>query len=317
MRFFLLPALLVILILPSLGQFLDPAAAPAAPVTVYDSVVRIEVSTQTLDYRTPWNSGRFSGGIGTGFLIGQNRFLTNAHVVSDARRVLITKRGSSQKHPARVIHIAHDCDLALLEVEQFAPFSQLPHLEFGGMPKLESEVSAIGYPVGGDRLSVTRGVVSRIDFRPYSHSRADSHLVIQIDAAINPGNSGGPVVQDGKVMGVAFQGLTQADNTGYIIPMPVVSRFLKDVEDGEYDHYVDIGVSTFPLFNPAMRKAYQLEADGKGVLVTRVVPESPFRPLPGTSPSASIQAASVHIPQFLTTHPNPVSRPPRSAHPDS
>ncbi len=132
MRFFLLPALLVILILPSLGQFLDPAAAPAAPVTVYDSVVRIEVSTQTLDYRTPWNSGRFSGGIGTGFLIGQNRFLTNAHVVSDARRVLITKRGSSQKHPARVIHIAHDCDLALLEVEQFAPFSQLPHLEFGG-----------------------------------------------------------------------------------------------------------------------------------------------------------------------------------------
>ena len=274
MRFFLLPALLVILILPSLGQFLDPAAAPAAPVTVYDSVVRIEVSTQTLDYRTPWNSGRFSGGIGTGFLIGQNRFLTNAHVVSDARRVLITKRGSSQKHPARVIHIAHDCDLALLEVEQFAPFSQLPHLEFGGMPKLESEVSAIGYPVGGDRLSVTRGVVSRIDFRPYSHSRADSHLVIQIDAAINPGNSGGPVVQDGKVMGVAFQGLTQADNTGYIIPMPVVSRFLKDVEDGEYDHYVDIGVSTFPLFNPAMRKAYQLEADGKGVLVTRVVPES-------------------------------------------
>ncbi len=262
-------------ILPVSGQLLEPSPAGIqAPASVYDSVVRIEVATQTPDYSTPWNSGRFGGGIGTGFLIGKNRFLTNAHVVSNARRVLVTMRGSSQKHPARVLHIAHDCDLALLEVENFAPFSQLPILEFGGMPKLESEVSTIGYPVGGDRLSVTRGVVSRIDFRPYSHSRADSHLVIQIDAAINPGNSGGPVIQDKKVVGVAFQGLTQADNTGYIIPMPVVTRFLKDVEDGHYDYYMDIGLSTFPLFNPAMRKAYNLSADGKGVLVARVTPGS-------------------------------------------
>ncbi|MDA7519448.1 trypsin-like peptidase domain-containing protein [Akkermansiaceae bacterium] len=275
MRFLLSLTLFLLLPLSSSGQLLDPAqSSDPAPLTVYDSVVRIEVSTQTPDYGTPWNSGRFGGGIGTGFLIGKNRFLTNAHVVSDARRVLITKRGSSQKHPARVLHIAHDCDLALLEVEDFAPFSQLPVLEFGGMPRLESEVSAIGYPVGGDRLSVTRGIVSRIDFRPYAHSRADSHLVIQIDAAINPGNSGGPVIQDGKVVGVAFQGLTQADNTGYIIPMPVVSRFLKDVEDGKYDHYMDIGLSTFPLFNPAMRKAFNLQPDGKGVLVASVVPGS-------------------------------------------
>ncbi|MEM9080926.1 MAG: hypothetical protein AAGC74_09575, partial [Verrucomicrobiota bacterium] len=40
----------------------------------------------------------------------------------------------------------------------------------GGMPELDSEVRAIGYPIGGDRLSVSRGIVSRIDFRPYSHS---------------------------------------------------------------------------------------------------------------------------------------------------
>ena len=261
----------LVLLSPLHGQFLDTQPA-VKTYSVYDSVVRIEVATQTPDYRTPWNTGRFSGGIGTGFLIGKNRFLTNAHVVSDARRVLITQRGSSQKHPARVLHIAHDCDLALLEVENFAPFVQLPFLEFGGMPKLETEVSAVGYPVGGDRLSVTRGVVSRIDFRPYSHSRADSHLVIQIDAAINPGNSGGPVIQNDRVIGVAFQGLTQADNTGYIIPMPVVNRFLKDIEDGKYDHYMDLGLATFPLFNPAMRKAFRLAPEDRGVLVANVVP---------------------------------------------
>ena len=239
--------------LSALGE--TPAAANA---DIYKSVVRIECATQSADYRTPWNSGRFGGGTGSGFMIGPNQFMTNAHVVSNANRVLITRRGSARKHPARVVHIAHDCDLALLEVEDEAPFEGLKYLEFGGVPALESQVRAIGYPVGGDRISVTRGVVSRIDFRPYAHSRVDSHLVVQIDAAINPGNSGGPVLQDGKVVGVAFQGLRQADNTGYMIPTPVINRFLKDIGDGNYDKYVDLGITEFPLYNPAMRRALGL-----------------------------------------------------------
>jgi S1-C subfamily serine protease len=254
-----------------------PLALPAqenAAADVYRSVLRIEVATQMPDYETPWNSGRFSGGIGTGFIIGKNQILTNAHVVSNARRLIITVHGSPEKYPARVEHIAHDCDLALLSVENFSDFEKFPRFEFGAVPSLESQVRVIGYPIGGERLSVTRGVVSRIDFQPYSHTRADSHLVVQIDAAINPGNSGGPVLQDGKVVGVAFQGLRQADNTGYIIPTPVVRRFLKDIEDGGYDHYADLGVTEFPLHNPAMRKALGLPNDGRGVLITNVIPTS-------------------------------------------
>ena len=246
----------------------------AAPSDVYSSVLRIEVATQVPDYQTPWNSGRFGGGIGTGFIIGKNRILTNAHVVSNARRVLITVHGSPVKYPAKVEHIAHDCDLALLSVENFKDFESFPTFAFGDVPSLESEVRVIGYPIGGDRISVTRGVVSRIDFQTYSHTRADSHLAIQIDAAINPGNSGGPVIQGDKVIGVAFQGLRQADNTGYIIPTPVIKRFLKDIEDGKYDHYVDLGFSEFPLHNPAMRSALGLPDDGLGVLVTRVIASS-------------------------------------------
>jgi S1-C subfamily serine protease len=246
----------------------------AEPSDIYKSVLRIEVATQEPNYEAPWSAGRFSGGIGSGFIIGKNKILTNAHVISNARRVLVTVYGSPKKYPAKVDFVAHDCDLALLSIDDFSDLEKFPVFELGEVPKLESQVRVIGYPVGGDRLSVTRGVVSRIDFQPYSHSRADQHLVVQIDAAINPGNSGGPVVQDNKVVGVAFQGLRQADNTGYIIPTPVINRFLKDIEDGHYDHYADLGISEFPLYNPAMRKALGLPNDGKGVLIMRVVPTS-------------------------------------------
>ena len=45
------------------------------------------------------------------------------------------------------------------------------------------------------------------------------YLLCQIDAAINAGNSGGPAFKDGKVVGVAFETLQNAENIGYIIPV--------------------------------------------------------------------------------------------------
>ena len=245
-------------------------AAQAAKVA--DSLVRIQATSQDPNYRTPWSGGSIVSGVGAGFVIGGNRIMTNAHVVSNARFLTVSKEGDPKPYPARVLHVAHDCDLALLTVDNPDFFKGTSALGFGGIPAIESTVSVFGYPIGGDRLSVTRGVVSRVDFQPYSHSGVDSHLTIQIDAAINPGNSGGPVLQDGKVVGVAFQGYSGdvAQNVGYMIPTPVIQRFLKDVEDGHYDKYMDLTISYHPLHNPAMRKALGLTDGDSGVVVGNV-----------------------------------------------
>ena len=60
------------------------------------------------------------------------------------------------------------------------------------LPELDTNVTAVGYPMGGDNLSITRGVVSRVDLMDYTMLGAGDPplLTIQIDAAINPGNSG-------------------------------------------------------------------------------------------------------------------------------
>lgn len=239
----------------------------------YKGIVKIEVACLQPDFCTPWQTGRYVQGVGTGFLVEGGLFMTNAHVVSNAERIYISRFGDSRKSRARVKYVAHDADLALLEVENPEEFANIPHLEFDdSLPELEDEVRTIGYPIGGARLSVTRGIVSRIENTEYAHDRRSSHLTVQVDAAINPGNSGGPVLKGDRVIGVAFQGLLGANSTGYVIPAPVIQRFLKDVSDGSYDRYVSLGAAIRPIENPAMRRYLGLQDDERGALVSEVIP---------------------------------------------
>ncbi len=251
------------------------AARPNGPVQ--KSLVRITVTAQEPDYRAPWNSGSITRGVGAGFVIEGNRIMTNAHVVSNARYITVERDGDPNKYPAKVMFVAHDCDLALITVAAPNFFKHMTPLKFGGIPELESVVSAYGYPIGGERMSVTTGIVSRIDFQLYTHSSIDQHLAIQISAQINPGNSGGPVMQNAKVVGVAFQGYSGdvAQGVAYMIPTPVIRRFLKDLDDGHYDRYVDLGITYSKLQNPAQRKFLGLKDDDRGILVNTVVAAGP------------------------------------------
>src|SRR5215471_2863800 len=263
------------------SQAVVPVPVPMAPPKpngpVQKSLVRITATAVDPDYKAPWNAGGLQRGVGAGFVISGNRIMTNAHVVANSRYITVERDGDPNKYPARVQFIANDCDLALITVPSKDFFKNMVPLKFGGIPELESTVSAYGYPIGGERMSVTTGIVSRIDFQLYTHSSIDQHLAVQISAQINPGNSGGPVVQNGKVVGVAFQGYSGdvAQGVAYMVPTPVISRFLKDVSKGRYDGYVDLGMTYGKLQNPAQRKYLGLKDDGRGVLVLTVVQAGP------------------------------------------
>jgi S1-C subfamily serine protease len=254
-----------------------PIAPPQPNGPVEKSLVRITATEVAPDYRAPWNAGMLGRGIGAGFVIDGNRIMTNAHVVSNSRYLTVERDGDPNKYPAKVLFVAHDCDLALITTDSPNFYKNMQPLKFGGIPQLESTVSAYGYPIGGERMSVTTGIVSRIDFQLYTHSSIDQHLAIQISAQINPGNSGGPVMQNAKVVGVAFQGYSGdvAQGVAYMVPTPVINRFLKDVTDNRYDGYVDLGITYGKLQNAAQRKFLGLKDDGRGVLVQTVVQAGP------------------------------------------
>ena len=97
----------------------------------YEGIVRVECASIVPDYKTPWNPGLPSGGSGTAFMIAPNLFLTNAHVVSNANRLMIKKVGDAQPYLAQIKFIAHDCDLALPEVRKPTAFKDVKPLEVG------------------------------------------------------------------------------------------------------------------------------------------------------------------------------------------
>lgn len=254
-----------------------PIAPPKPNGPVQKSLVRITATSVEPDYKAPWNAGGLERGVGAGFVISGNRIMTNAHVVANSRYLTVERDGDPNKYPAKVQFIANDCDLAVITVPAPDFFKNMLPLQFGGIPALESTVSAYGYPIGGERMSVTTGIVSRVDFQLYTHSSVDQHLAIQISAQINPGNSGGPVMQDAKVVGVAFQGYSGdvAQGVAYMIPTPVINRFLKDISSGHYDEYPDLSITYAKLQNPAQRRFLGLKDDDRGVLVSSVIAAGP------------------------------------------
>jgi S1-C subfamily serine protease len=245
-------------------------------IEIEDSVIKIYCASQSYVFNQPWKKTNVRTGRGTGFITESNKILTNAHVVSNAKYIEVQKYRGSKKYIAQVEFISHGSDLALLRVMDKKFYEGLVPLKFGKLPELNSTVTTYGYPVGGVQLSVTRGVVSRMEMHTYSHSGTEQHLTIQTDAAINPGNSGGPVIQDGKVVGIAFQGLTTADNVGYLIPNIVVKQFLDDIKNGEVNGFSDLAIDYREYCeNPSVRKIIALPEEVSGVVVTRLFPNMP------------------------------------------
>lgn len=239
------------------------------------SVIHIATFRQEPLWDAPWRWDLVRSVSGSGFVVRGKRIMTNAHVVSWAREIVVHRYQDPRPYLARVAFVGQDCDLALLEVEDEAFFDGLEPLEIGKLPKVRSTVVTYGYPAGGRQISYTRGVVSRIEVQTYEQSGNRSLLAVQTDAAINPGNSGGPVIQDDKVVGVAFQGIPGLENAGFFIPPPIIEHFLKDISDGNYHGFPQAGIYLAPLQNAAFRRYLKLPDDDAGARVDHL---SPFGP---------------------------------------
>ena len=129
---------------------------------VKDAVVKVFVAHNGYDYNNPWMKSGQKSRTGSGCVIAGKRILTNAHVVSDQTFIQVKKAGDAKKYIAKLKMVAHDCDLAILSVKDDAFFDNVKPIKIGDLPKVRDRVAVYGFPEGGDELSITEGVVSRV-----------------------------------------------------------------------------------------------------------------------------------------------------------
>jgi S1-C subfamily serine protease len=236
---------------------------------IENSVVKVFATMRYPDPFKPWTKQAPTEATASGVVIEGRRILTNAHVVLYATQVQIQANAAGDKMPATVVAVAPGIDLAVLQVDDASFFDTHPPVARASkLPQIKDAVLAYGFPTGGNSLSITKGIVSRIEFVAYNFPV--SGLRIQIDAAINPGNSGGPAIAGDKMIGLAFSKLGgDTQNIGYIIPNEEVELFLKDIADGHYDGKPAMYDELQTLENPALREYLKLDKSVEGMVVHR------------------------------------------------
>ena len=231
------------------------------------SVAQVRVTRYEVEFENPWQKGSGSQYTGSAVLIDDDRMITNAHVISLALRIEVRRGDSNRWYKAAIEHVSDASDLALLVVEDKSFYKGSKPVAIGNDLALGSEVTVVGFPIGGDSVSITEGILSRTEVTSYAHSGIEN-LTYQLDAAINSGNSGGPVFHKGKLVAISSQTLDESDNIGYAIPVPVINQFLADVKDGNVDGVPVRPFSTQTVFNATQRDYFGM-GDRNGLRLTQ------------------------------------------------
>ena len=160
--------------------------------------------------------------MGSGFYIGKNFVITNAHVVKGSSFVEI-ETSVGKKSFGKVIKQNSDYDLALIEVA----VSGIAVEFYNEAISQGAEVIAIGHP-RGLKFSMTRGVVSSVRKKVLNSITNDTRVEIQTDTPINPGNSGGPLYIGEYVVGINTQKNIQAhdEGLGFAVHYETIKKFL-------------------------------------------------------------------------------------------
>jgi S1-C subfamily serine protease len=222
---------------------------------------------------------RVERGTGSGFIINKDGdIITNAHVVSGADKVTVILKDGRQIE-GKVLGSDELTDVAVIQVKA----DNLPTVSLGSSQSLQTGdwAIAIGNPLGLDN-TVTAGIISAIG-RKSGQIGVDKRVsFIQTDAAINPGNSGGPLLnQNGEVIGVNTAIIQGAQGLGFAIPIETAQRIAKQlIENGKVSRaYLGVQMVTIDANVKAeVNKDTDFcskISDDKGVLITKVVENSP------------------------------------------
>ncbi len=236
---------------------IDPATLEGlTPRQVYEANVRSVVAIAAYQ-----DASGQTGGVGTGFIVSADGYIvTNQHVISEARKIVVTT-SDEQEYPAVVVGSEANTDLAVLKIQA----KNLQPVVLGSSEQVQigDQVVAVGNALGQYYATMTVGFVSAKDRMVNTDGTAISML--QTDASINSGNSGGPLFNmQGQVVGITtakYSGFSASGATvegiGFAVPIDDVVRQIRDLVEFGYITGAYLGVTIRELA-PEVAEAYSL-----------------------------------------------------------
>jgi S1-C subfamily serine protease len=230
--------------------------------TIYESVVRIEANTIEYQWTAPFVKSRAPSASGTGFIIDKlGHIVTCFHVVNQAVHLFVTMPKSGQERiPAKIVAIYPEMDIAIIKINIKG---NTKFLELGDSDnvKIGKEVLAIGYPLGQDKLKITKGIISGVQ-----------NNYIQTDAPINPGNSGGPLFYNGTVIGINTAKVVEVgtEGVGYANPINILKSVQRRMMSSKAKPIVDENSSIVSYLKDGLVK---IESSSLGILVDKCTKE--------------------------------------------
>lgn len=220
--------------------------------------------------------------LGSGYIVDPRGYIiTNDHVIDHADKIwvkLTTDAVGDQGHPAQVVGVDKQTDIAVLKVDVGHP---LPTVKLGNSDgaQIGDWVLAIGSPFGLNQ-TVTAGIISsknRSIPEAGGIGKGEFQHFIQTDAAINPGNSGGPLLNmDGQVIGMNTAIYTQSagnEGIGFAMPSNTVINVYNQLIGPQ--HKVirgSIGITFQQNVSSAVAHVYGFK---NGVIISSVTPGFP------------------------------------------
>ena len=156
--------------------------------------------------------------LGSGFAVGKNCIITNAHVIDNKRDITVVTYGDT-RYNATVLGMNRYEDIAVLIVDG----ADFPYLKIADLSTMKTgdDIYAIGAPKGM-AYTLTKGGISA------KERTVSGQTYIQIDAPINEGNSGGPLLNDaGQVLGVNTLKMSDSEGIGLAIPITRVCSYMQ------------------------------------------------------------------------------------------
>ncbi|MGC8658590.1 MAG: trypsin-like peptidase domain-containing protein [Desulfomonilaceae bacterium] len=281
-----LASLSSLIILVFLWCCIGVAGAEPMDPAIQAKVLRVFITKKAPYYHKPWKTPDFTQIKASGFFFRDEKLfpgrkgliLTNAHAVSMAESIKVSNGWEKRRYEVSVVGICNSADFAVLEMlpSDFATYESLnghiEPLELGDSDQLRvgDKVQGWGYPLGGERISKSeQGEISRIEVKRYVYSH-ELWLMAQASLQQNQGNSGGPVLKDGKVVGVAFQGVKSGDRINYFIPINVVKHLASVLDKQEL---IPTWRYSVQFMFPRLKEYFHMGANDGGVLLNYVIPD--------------------------------------------